>query len=260
VAAATWRRWRTHAICTQTGCAIALELRIAPAEERVQVADRLAQLVEANEGKIGTGFLGTPLLLPALSKAGKVDAAYRLLLNTQCPGWLYPVLRGATSMWERWDAIRPDGTIHSGTMSGFIVDAPPMLSFNHYAFGTVAAWLYRSVAGLSPIDSDPGYSTVIFAPLPGGGLTFARARVESPYGPVSIAWNLDASSLKVDVEVPPAAGGWLIPPDGWRVTSTQRPLVEDWTTERVPRRGYHLTSGQHSFLLKGNEVLDSDRP
>jgi alpha-L-rhamnosidase len=251
VAAATWRRWRTHAICTQTGCAIALELGIAPSEERVQVADRLAQLVEANEGKIGTGFLGTPLLLPALTKAGNVDAAYRLLLNTECPGWLYPVLRGATSMWERWDAIRPDGTIHSGTMSGFIVDAPTMLSFNHYAFGTVAAWLYRSVAGLSPVDSDPGYSTVIFAPLPGGGLTFARARVESPYGPVSIAWKLDASSLKVDVEVPPAAGGWLIPPDGWRVTSAQRPLVEDRTTERVPRRAYHLTSGQHSFLLKG---------
>lgn len=252
VAAATWRRWHAQAICTQTGCAIALELGIAPSEQRVQVADRLAQLVEASSGRIATGFLGTPLLLTALTKAGKVHAAYRLLLNTQCPGWLYPVLRGATSIWERWDAIRPDGTIHRGAMSGFIVDSPTMLSFNHYAFGAVAAWLYRSVAGLSPIDSDPGYRTVIFAPLPGGGLTLARARVESPYGPVSIAWKLDASSLKVDIEVPPAAGGWLIPPDGWRVTSAQRPLVVDWTTERLSRRGYRLTSGQHSFVLRGN--------
>jgi alpha-L-rhamnosidase len=258
-AAATWRRWRTHAISTQTGCAIALELGIAPSEERAQVADRLAQLVEANEGKIGTGFLGTPLLLPALAKAGKVDAAYRLLLNTQCPGWLYPVLQGATTMWERWDAIRPDGTIHSGSIGGFVADAPPMLSFNHYAFGAVAAWLYRSVAGLSPLDSDPGYRTVIFAPLPGGGLTFARARVESPYGPVSIAWKLDPSSLNVDIEVPPGASAWLIPPDSWRVTSAQHSLIVDSTPERVSRRGYPLTSGRHSFLLKRHEIADSDQ-
>ena len=155
-------------------------------------------------------------------------------------------------MWERWDAIRPDGTLHSGVMDGFVVWAPPMLSFNHYAFGAVAAWLYRSVAGLAPIDSDPGFGTVIFAPVPGGGLTFARASVESPYGAVSISWRLDASSLHVDIEVPPGAGGWFISPNGWRVTSAQQPLVVEWS-ERVPSPpGYHLASGRHSFLLNGS--------
>src|SRR5262249_7590533 len=109
VAAATWRRWRTHALSMQTGCAIALELNIAPAEERRGVAASLAQLVERSGGKIGTGFLGTPLVLSALTQGGEIEAAYRLLLNTECPGWLYQVLQGATTMWERWDAIRPDG-------------------------------------------------------------------------------------------------------------------------------------------------------
>src|SRR3954469_22378469 len=116
-AAPAWRTWGDSAVTTQAGCAIALQLGIAPPEDRERVGHVLAGLVRAGGGRIATGFLGTPLVLPALTGTGHVDEAYRLLLNTESPGWLYQVLHGATSMWERWDAIRPDGSIHGGEMA-----------------------------------------------------------------------------------------------------------------------------------------------
>jgi len=250
VAVATWQRWRTHALSTQTGCAIALEFGIAPQQEQSAVAQSLARLVERNRGKIATGFLGTPLVLPALTRGNQIDAAYRLLLNTECPGWLYQVLHGATTTWERWDAMKPDGSIHSGAMDGFAEGNQPMLSFNHYAFGAVAGWLYRSLAGLSPTASDPGYGTVIFAPVPGGGITSARARIASPYGPTSIAWKIEASSFVVDLEIPPGALGWFVPPPGrWRIRSEGTPLTLESAPETAPRLAHRVRSGRHSIHL-----------
>lgn len=260
VADATWRRWHTDALHTQTGCAIALELGIAPPAARSQIANRLAQLVEVNDGRVGTGFLGTPLLLPALSNAGQIDAAYRVLLNTACPGWLYPILRGATTTWERWDAIRPDGSFHGGEMEGFAEGSSAMVSFNHYAFGAVVAWLYRTLAGLAPTMSDPGYGTVIFAPVPGGGITQARARVESPYGPVSIAWTLKDSSLGVDMEIPPGARGWFVPPEyQWHLAPGSESRSLESTGEPTPRLGYRLASGRHRIrLVRASSSIHSD--
>jgi len=179
-ASAAWLRWRDDVLKTQTGCAVALELGITPPEQRGRVGEALAGLVRRSGGRIATGFLGTPLVLPALAHTGHLDEAYRLLLNRECPGWLYQVLMGATTMWERWDAIRPDGSIHSGEMSAG--EGANMLSFNHYAYGAVAAWLYRSVAGIAPDPEDPGYATVVFAPLPGRNLSGAAARLRTPYG------------------------------------------------------------------------------
>jgi alpha-L-rhamnosidase len=110
-------------------------------------------------------------------------------------------------MWDRWDAIRPDGTIDTE-------NAGTMLSFNHYAYGAVAAWLYRSVAGLRP--TAPGYRTVDIAPRPGGGLTSASTSIVTPYGTAAVAWSVGGSTLTVDISLPPATAGTFSAPDGWR--------------------------------------------
>ena len=113
----TWARWGAHAITTQTGCATALRFWLVPEAERPAVEDALARLVREADGRVATGFLGTSLVLPALSAAGRFDEAYRMLLRTDVPSWLYQVKMGATTVWERWDSIRPDGSIHPGTMT-----------------------------------------------------------------------------------------------------------------------------------------------
>ncbi|MFM9587989.1 family 78 glycoside hydrolase catalytic domain [Streptomyces scabiei] len=208
-AEAAWRKWGDHARTTQTGCALALEFGIAPAGERAEVGKALASLVRANAGRIATGFLGTPFVLPALGDTSHVAEAYELLLNTECPGWLYQVARGATTMWERWDAIGPDGTID-------VENAGTMLSFNHYAYGAVASWLYRSVAGLRP--ASPGYRTLDIAPRPGSTLTSAEAAVDTPYGTASVAWSISDGSLTVRAVLPPGTTGRFSAPEGWTCT------------------------------------------
>ena len=164
VAALTWSRWRERS-AQPTRCAVALQFEIVPSAERTAVGDMLSELVDAADGRVSTGFLGTPLVLPALSGSGKFDSAYRMLLRSEVPSWLYQLTKGATTVWERWDAIRPDGSIHPGTMLSPTDDGAEahMLSFNHYAYGAVIDWVYRHVAGIAPDPTRPGYRHVIFA-------------------------------------------------------------------------------------------------
>ncbi|WP_439590857.1 family 78 glycoside hydrolase catalytic domain [Microbacterium sp.] len=177
----------------QTAYAIALRFELLPEHLRAPAAERLAQLVHEAGNRIATGFVGTPVVTDALSAHGQLDAAYDLLLERECPSWLYQVEMGATTVWERWDAMLPDGRVNSGSMT----------SFNHYALGAVADWLHRVVAGLEA--ADPGYRRVRFAPRPGGGLTQASARHRTPYGTASIDWSIDGAELRVRVEVPVGA-------------------------------------------------------
>ena len=216
VAHGTWCRWRDELRRTQTGCALALEFRVVPDEERPAIGAALAELVRRNHGRIATGFLGTPFVLPALTATGHDAEAYVALLNEECPGWLYEVGQGATTIWENWDAIRPDGSINLG--SGGLGDI--MSSFNHYALGAVAAWFYQSVAGIR--SGSPGYRHIVFAPRPGGGLTFARAAIHTPYGRASIEWHQADCTLDVTLEIPPGATGELVAPPGWK---TDRPTM-----------------------------------
>ena len=135
----------------------------------------LAEDVRRENGRIATGFLGTPLVLFALSRHGYLDEAYLMLLRREAPSWLYQVDRGATTVWERWDAILPDGSIHSGAMDALPSEEADreegsMLSFNHYAYGAMIDWVYRTVGGLAPDPDDPGYRTVHVAPRPAEGL------------------------------------------------------------------------------------------
>ena len=208
-AARAWARWGHHAVTTQTGCALALRYGLVPDTERVSVGAQLARLVEENGGRIGTGFLGTPEVLFALSDAGHVDAAYQLLLCTECPSWLYAVEHGATTIWERWDALRPDGTLNLGTGGD---GGGGMLSFNHYAYGAVCTWLHEVAAGLT-VRTLPE-PVIRVAPMPGGGLTHARSEQSTPRGAAEVAWEISDGCLHVECLVPRGFRAVLAPPNG----------------------------------------------
>jgi alpha-L-rhamnosidase len=173
---------------------MAIEWALLPtAEQRQRAGRRLADLVRTSGFRISTGFVGTPLMTDALTSVGEVDVAYRLLLQTENPSWLYSVTMGATTVWERWDSMLPDGRINPGQMT----------SFNHYALGAVADWLHRTVAGLAP--GAPAYREIVVRPLPGGGLTAASARHETPYGTASVSWTRRDGRLALEVVVPVGA-------------------------------------------------------
>jgi alpha-L-rhamnosidase len=178
-----------------TGYALALAWALLPtAAQRDRAGRRLADLVRVNSFRISTGFVGTPLITDALVSAGRPDLAYRLLLEKGCPSWLYPVSMGATTVWERWDSMLPDGTINPGEMT----------SFNHYALGAVADWLHRSVAGLA--EAAPGFREITVRPLPDPALSHASARHLTPYGEASVSWRRADGRCAVEVVVPVGAG------------------------------------------------------
>ena len=177
--------------------ALAVVFGLLDAERQQQAGARLAELVAAAGHTIGTGFAGTPHVTDALARTGHLDDAYALLMNRSSPGWLFQVDMGATTVWERWDAVLPDGNVNPGEMT----------SFNHYALGAVADWLHRTVGGLAPLE--PGYRRVLVAPRPGGGLTWARTTQETPHGPVLVAWQLTDGELVIEVELPDGVDGVL---------------------------------------------------
>jgi alpha-L-rhamnosidase len=155
---------------------------------------RLSTLVRQNGYRISTGFAGTPYVTDALTQTGHLDDAYQLLLERSCPSWLYPVTMGATTIWERWDSLLPDGTINPGQMT----------SFNHYALGAVADWIHRTVGGIAPLA--PGYAQVLIAPQPGGGLTWATSKLETAHGPVEVRWSKTETGQDLTVEAAVPAG------------------------------------------------------
>jgi alpha-L-rhamnosidase len=176
----------------ETAYALALEFDLLPTgEQRERAGQQLAELVRDGGYHIRTGFVGTPLICDALCHTGHTKAAYRLLMQTDCPSWLYPVTMGATTIWERWDSMLPDGSINPGEMT----------SFNHYALGAVADWMQRSIGGLAP--AEPGYRKLDICPLPGGSLTHARTSHITPYGTAECSWSVVDGQMDLNVVVPP---------------------------------------------------------
>ncbi|KAI3396566.1 hypothetical protein diail_12015 [Diaporthe ilicicola] len=168
----------------QTALALAIVFGLLEEDEhddgakRAVAGRRLARLARKGGLLVATGFAGTPVVLQALARSGSLDLAYGMLTQTGCPSFLYPVTMGATTIWERWDSMLPDGSINPGSMT----------SFNHYALGSVASFLHGVVGGISPIA--PGWKTFLVRPRPGGGLTFAEVRYDGPYGTVGVRWEV----------------------------------------------------------------------
>jgi alpha-L-rhamnosidase len=177
---------------TQTAFALALQFELLPESLRPIAARRLAEDVRQRK-HLTTGFLGTPYLCHVLSRYGYLDEAYLLLNREEYPSWLYPVKQGATTIWERWDGQKPDGTFQTPTMN----------SFNHYAYGAIGDWMYQVMAGLDIDEAAPGYKHVLVQPRPGGGFTSAKAAHDSPYGRVGSAWTFSDGRFELAVEVPP---------------------------------------------------------
>jgi alpha-L-rhamnosidase len=190
-------------VSAESATAYALALMFDLIEDpagRIHAAEQLARLAVRNRYRISTGFVGTPLVLPALTAAGDTVTAYRLLTETSCPSWLYPVTMGATTVWERWDSMLPDGSINPGEMT----------SFNHYALGSVADWMHQTIGGLAP--AEPGYRRLRVAPVPGRGVTSAAATLRTPYGTAACAWSVDGVVVSLAVEVPPNASAEVVRP------------------------------------------------
>jgi alpha-L-rhamnosidase len=178
---------------TQTAYVLALHFDMLPEELRKQAAEYLVQNIKSYENHLTTGFLGTPYITHVLTRFGYSDVAYQLLLQESYPSWLYPVKMGATTIWERWDGIKPDGSFQTASMN----------SFNHYAYGAIGDWLYRAVAGIDTYEDGVGYKHIRIKPNPGGGFTYANADLETRYGKVSSHWKIENGNFNLSIEVPP---------------------------------------------------------
>ncbi|KAH6971378.1 bacterial alpha-L-rhamnosidase-domain-containing protein [Ilyonectria sp. MPI-CAGE-AT-0026] len=180
---------------TQTAYAVSICFDLLQPHQVVHAGNRLAAISRRNQFRVGTGFAGTPFICEALVKTGHSDIAYAMLLTESCPSWLYPVTMGASTMWERWDSMLPDGSINPGEMT----------SFNHYAYGAIAKFMVQRLAGLQQLE--PGWKRTRVQPELGGELTWATAKHLTPYGLVSSSWVLKeengAFKLHIDVVVPP---------------------------------------------------------
>lgn len=198
----------------QTGYVLPLYFDMADGDEKKTMAENLVKLVKAADYHLGTGFTGTPYLLFALSDNGYADAAYKILLQDTCPSWLYEVKSGGTTIWERWDALRPDGSVNIGDLTGGDNEnsGGGMVSFNHYAMGAVGDWLYRRAAGVEAAEA--GYKKITIKPVVGGGLTFVKAYKDTNYGRVSSEWKIDGGTFEITAEIPVNTDAEIVLPDG----------------------------------------------
>ena len=166
------------------------------------MADNLARLVAQSGNRLATGFPGTPYLLFALADHGHRDLAYKLLLQEDCPSWLYEVTHGATTIWERWDSLDEKGEPKRNGM----------LSFNHYASGAVGDFLYRRVLGVEALEG--GYRKFRIAPVPGGGLSWAEGSIKTPCGTISCRWDIRDKTFSLTAVVPAGTHCTLTLPSG----------------------------------------------
>lgn len=190
----------------QTAYLFALKARLYRNEnERKWLADGLVKLVRANGGRLSTGFLGTPIILETLTdEAKRSDVAYDLLLQRRCPGWLYSVDQGATTIWERWD----------GYIKGKGFGSAKMNSFNHYAFGAVVSWLYKCAAGIRPGENG-GFSRFVLAPVPDRRLGFLRASLRTKQGEIRSEWRYEGSEWKWSFVIPEKTFADVVLPNGF---------------------------------------------
>jgi alpha-L-rhamnosidase len=231
---------------TQTAYVLALQFDLLPEDLRGVAAERLAREVR-ERGHLTTGFLGTPYLCHVLSRYGHLDEAYMLVNRQEYPSWLYPITQGATTIWERWDGQKPDGSFQD----------PSMNSFNHYAYGAIGEWMYRVMAGIEIDPGAPGYKHVLIQPRPGGGFASVKASHESLYGKVTSAWTLEKGRFTLAVEVPPNTTATVRLPDARvaGVTESGRALTTGDGITALRQDGESVVvevgSGRYSFASSG---------
>lgn len=226
---------------TQTGYVLALHMNLLPENLRAAAAKRLVAKIEANHGLLATGFLGTPYLLEELTKAGYPKLAYRLLLNTQYPSWGYMVEHGATTMWERWngDQMRND---------------PSMNSYNHYAYGAVADWIYRYAAGIDATPLDAGFHTIVLHPVFYERLGHIAFDYDSAYGPIHSDWKMTGDTVEWHVTIPANTMAWL--PMGADEAAKYKldgvPIASSSAAKAATRNGgagFELAPGSYNFVV-----------
>ncbi|MBC5787472.1 family 78 glycoside hydrolase catalytic domain [Clostridium facile] len=231
---------------TQTSYVIGLAFDVVPDDMKQATADQLAAVIQSDKynGKISTGFISTGFLLPVLCEYGHEDIAYSLLEDTEFPSFLYPVTQGATTIWERWDSYSP---------SGF--GNPTMNSFNHFAFGTVARWLYSGVLGITVDPASPAYKHFSLQPVYGGSMTYANGSYNSQYGLIESGWKLDGNDFTYNAIVPanttatlylPSDKATAIYESGKDVTKEAVEGIEYIGTENG-KAIFELQSGSYSF-------------
>ncbi|CAM3591767.1 glycoside hydrolase family 78 protein [Rahnella bruchi] len=189
---------------TQTAHILALYFNLVPEAFRERTTDTLVELLNEHDGHLVTGFVGTPYFCHALSQNGRIKEAWNLLLKDDFPSWLYQVKAGATTIWEHWDGIKPDGSMWSADMN----------SFNHYAYGAVGEWLYRVAAGIEADEEHPGFKHFIIKPLTGGGLSWLETRYQSVYGAIGVRWEVSGKEVSLCVKVPANTSATLVLTDG----------------------------------------------
>jgi len=227
---------------TQTGYVLALHMNLVPQELRAAAAQKLVNKIEANHDLLGTGFLGTPYLLEELTKSGHADLAYHLLLNTSYPSWGYLVEHGATTMWERWNGDQMLGD-------------PSMNSFNHYAYGAVADWMYRYAAGIDTSPLDSGFHAVVLHPVFDVRIGKVAFSYRSSYGTIRSSWSVQGKTAQWDVTLPANTSGWLslTPAQAEQYKLDGVPMNQSkLTTELTPsgKTRFELPAGTYHFVVE----------
>ncbi len=228
---------------TQTAYVLALNFDLLPEDLRDQAAKRLVDNIRIYNTHLTTGFLGTPYLCHVLSRFGYTDVAYELLMQKNYPSWLYPVTMGATTIWERWDGIKPDGTFQT----------PGMNSFNHYAYGAIGDWMYRVVAGIDTEKQRPGYKGIQIKPQIGDQLSHAKAELKTYYGTIVSGWEKVDDKLKLTISIPVNTKAVVYVPasDESSVTENGKKLADVPNLEVVGREDGYLVvkigSGAYRF-------------
>jgi alpha-L-rhamnosidase len=224
---------------TQTAYVVALSFGLLPPDLEKNAASRLAKDVN-NFGHLTTGFLGAADICHVLARYGYIAEAYKLIYRKEYPSWLYPVTKGATTIWERWDGIKPDSTFQNAGMN----------SFNHYAYGAVGDWLYKMVAGINAGQS--GYKSIVIKPFPGGNMNDVTCTHETLYGPVSSAWKITENRFVLSVTIPANTSADIsVPSTGRTLKQNGTDMAHaDWITPEGTPYGFLKTrvgSGNYVF-------------
>ena len=244
----------TVATGSQTAQVLSLAFDLLPPDLRPAAAHILVADIRARNNHLSTGVLGSPLLLHTLSENGYLDVAYDLLLQDTCPSWLYPITMGATSIWERWDSILPNGSFYD----------PSMNSFNHYISGAIGHWLYRVIGGIEIGAS--AYKKIVIGPQPGGELTWARTTYQSSYGLIAVYWRIDGSTFHLDLSIPPNTTAQVHLPtsEADQVTEQNTPLSCTQGIHQIEPNGTSVVatigSGDYHFTMPYTPIASHPSP